>query len=182
MQSTGARAEGVTVVVTRRVKAGREADYEAWLARLLERVKSMPGYLGISVHRPAEGAAREYSVVYRFDSVESMRAFEDSEARREAVAEVGEYVESDATWRHLTGLELWFPSPSTPQPSRLRMAIVMVVVVYAFVLALSPIVSWLMPSAPLPLRLFVAIAVEVMLMTYLVMPRITRWLERWLYP
>ena len=26
--------EPVTVVITRRVKAGREADYEAWLARL----------------------------------------------------------------------------------------------------------------------------------------------------
>lgn len=180
MQAT----EGVTVVVTRRVKPGREADYEAWLARLLERVKHMPGYLGISVHRPAPGSA-EYSVVYRFDSVESLRAFEDSDARREANAEVGEYVESDATWRKLTGLELWFTAPPgtvTPQPSRFRMAIVMIVVVYGFVLALGPLVSLAMPNAPFQLRLFVAIAVEVMLLTYVVMPRLTRWLARWIYP
>jgi uncharacterized protein len=178
-------AEGVTVVVTRRVKAGREADYEAWLARLLEHVKAMPGYLGISVQRPAEGGPREYSVVYRFDSVESMRAFEESPARREAVAEVGQYVESDATWRKLTGLEFWFTAPPgtvTPQPSRFRMAVVMIVVVYVFVLILSPLVSLIMPNAMFQIRLFVAIAIEVMLMTYVVMPRLTRWLARWIYP
>jgi len=177
--------EGVTVVVTRRVKAGREAEYEAWLARLLEKVKKMPGYLGVDVQRPAEGGPREYTSVYRFDSIESLRAFEDSKERRESLAEVSAYVESDATWRKLTGLELWFTAPPgmvTPAPSRLRMAIVMIVVVYAFVLVLSPLVSLVMPGARFELRLFVAIAIEVMLMTYVVMPRLTRWLARWIYP
>ena len=167
------------------MKAGREADYEAWLARLLARVKEMPGYLGVSVQRPADGGPREYTLVYRFDGVESLRAFEDSAARREALAEVGAYVESDATWRKLTGLELWFTAPPgtpTPAPSRLRMTIVMVIVVYAFVLALSPVVAWVMPGARFEIRLFVAIAVEVVLLTYVVMPRITRWLARWIYP
>jgi antibiotic biosynthesis monooxygenase (ABM) superfamily enzyme len=179
------RDEGVTVVVTRRVKAGREADYEAWLARLLDDVKEMPGYLGVSVQRPAESGPREYTCVYRFEGVESLRAFEDSPQRRKALAEVGDYVESDATWRKLTGLELWFTAPPgtvTPAPSRFRMAVVMVVVVYAFVLVLGPLVAMVMPGARFELRLFVAIAVEVMLMTYVVMPRLTRWLARWIYP
>ena len=36
--------EPVTVVITRRVKAGREAQYEAWLARLQAEARSLPGY------------------------------------------------------------------------------------------------------------------------------------------
>lgn len=177
--------EGVTVVITRRVKAGREADYEAWLARLLEDVKKMPGYLGISVQRPAPGGPREYTCVYRFDGVASLRTFEESEARRRALAEVGAYVEADAVWRKLTGLELWFtPPPGTvaPQPSRWRMAVVMIAIVYGLVLLLSPLVTLVIPSAPFFLRLFVTIAIEVCLMTWLVMPKVTHWLARWIYP
>lgn len=178
--------EGVTVVITRRVRPGREADYEAWLARLLEDVKKMPGYLGISVQRPAEGAKdREYTCVYRFDGVAALRAFEESPSRRRALAEVGDYVEADATWRRLTGLELWFtppPGPVAPQPSRGRMAVVMIAVVWGLVLLLSPVVNAAIPSAPLPLRLLVTIAIEVVLMTWVVMPRVTRWLARWIYP
>jgi hypothetical protein len=37
--------ESVTVVVTRKVKRGRESEYEDWLRRLLEEAKSMKGYL-----------------------------------------------------------------------------------------------------------------------------------------
>jgi antibiotic biosynthesis monooxygenase (ABM) superfamily enzyme len=177
--------EGVTVVVTRRVKPGREEDYEAWLARLTKEVKKMPGYLGISVQRPPPDGPREYNCVYRFDGVASLRAFEDSEARRRALAEVGAFVEADATWRKLTGLELWFTAPPgtvAPQPSRLRMAVIMVAVVYGLVLVLGPLVALAVPNAPLAFRMFVTITIEVFLMTYLVMPRVTRWLARWIYP
>ena len=114
--------EPVTVVVTRRVKAGLEKGYERWLDRLLEDVKSLPGYLGTTVQRPL-GTGREYTSVFRFDSVEHLRAFEESDLRRRALAEVGEYVEADAVWNRLTGLEFWFTPPAgtvVPQPSRFR--------------------------------------------------------------
>ena len=44
MAATG--SDSVTVVVTRQVKAGREAAYEAWLRRLIADAGSMPGFLG----------------------------------------------------------------------------------------------------------------------------------------
>ncbi|MBX3637538.1 MAG: hypothetical protein KF683_19385 [Rubrivivax sp.] len=49
----------VTVVVTRRVRAGREAGYEAWLARLQSAARGLPGYLGVrrrSARRPVRRA------------------------------------------------------------------------------------------------------------------------------
>jgi antibiotic biosynthesis monooxygenase (ABM) superfamily enzyme len=39
-----------------------------------------------------------------------------------------------------------------------------------------------MGEAPQPLRLFVTILIEVFLLTYVVMPRLTRELARWIYP
>lgn len=176
--------EPVTVVVTRRVRAGREADYERWLTTLTSDAHALPGYLGATIERPGPGSEREYTSVFRFADVASLRAFEASDLRRRALRDVAELVEADATWRELTGLELWFtPPPGTPmpQPDRARMCILLVAVVFGLVLSLGQAVGLVMGTAPMPLRLFVTIAIEVVLMTYVVMPRLTRWLARWIY-
>lgn len=176
--------EPVTVVVTRRVKAGREAAYEAWLAKLLAAAADLPGYLGTTVQRPPAGG-RTYTSVFRFATVEDLRRFEVSDLRRAALREVVDLVEADARWDRLTGLELWFtPPPGTvvPQPSRFRMALVMIAVVFGLVFSIGRLVALALPGAPLPVRLLTTITLEVFLMTYVLMPRLTRWLARWIYP
>jgi antibiotic biosynthesis monooxygenase (ABM) superfamily enzyme len=183
--TTAHDSESVTVVVTRRVRPGCERAYEAWLDRLVDEAKSMPGFLGARLERPLPGASTLYTSVFRFDSVEHLQAFETSDLRRRALLEVVDLVEADAVWSRLTGLEVWFTPPAgaiVPQPSRLRMALVMIVVVYALVLSIGTLVGLLLASAPQPLRLLVTIVIEVFLMTYLIMPHLTRSLARWIYP
>jgi hypothetical protein len=179
-------AGSVTVVVTRRVRRGRESAYEDWLRRLLAEAATLPGYLGASIQRPAPGAtAPEYTSVFRFDSVAHLRAFEQSDLRRRYLQEVVDYVEADATWQRLTGLEFWFtppPGAAVPQPSRWRMALLLVVVVYLLVLSIGQVVAAVLGSAPAAVRLLVTIVLEVLLMTYVLMPRLTRALARWIYP
>jgi hypothetical protein len=179
-------AESVTVVVTRRVRRGRESAYEDWLRRLLAEAATLPGYLGASIQRPALGATvPEYTSVFRFDSVAHLRAFEQSDLRQRYLQEVVDYVEADATWQRLTGLEFWFTPPPgavVPQPSRWRMALLLVVVVYGLVLSIGQVVAAVLGSAPAPARLLVTIVFEVLLMTYVLMPRLTRALARWIYP
>jgi hypothetical protein len=185
--STGPEAGDapVTIVVTRRVKPGRERDYEAWLERLLRDAASLPGYLGTTVHRPPPDGPREYTSVFRFDTVGHLRAFEASDLRRRALAEVVDLVEGDAAWRRLTGLEFWFTAPPgtvVPQPSRPRMALLMIVVVYVLVLSIGQLVALGLGAAPPAVRLFVTIVIEVALLTWVIMPRLTRALARWIYP
>jgi len=185
LDTTRDAAQPVTVVVTRRVKPGREAAYEAWLERLIREASGLPGYLGTNVQRPAATGPREYTSVFRFDSVAHLRAFEDSDLRRRALAQVVDLVEADAVWNKLTGLELWFTAPAgtvVPQPSRFRMALVMIVVVYGLVFSIGTGVALVLSGAPMPLRLLATITIEVFFMTYVLMPRLTRWLARWIYP
>lgn len=181
--------EPVTVVVTRRVRAGREADYETWLARLQAAARGLPGYLGVTTQRPAPGTPRDYVSVIRFASLAALQAFEASEMRRRALAEVVDLVEADATRQRLSGLEFWFtPPPGTvvPMPSRPRMALVMTLVVFVLVLtiggAVNALAALLPFTVPAPLRLLVTIAIEVALMTWWLMPWLTRRLARWIYP
>lgn len=181
--------EPVTVIIRRRVKAGREADYEQWLRRLQADARQLPGYLGVTTQRPGPSGEREYVSAVRFESLDHLRAFERSDLRQRHLAEVGDMVEGDAAWQELTGLEFWFsPPPGTvvPQPSRPRMALVMIVVVFTLVLVIGSAVNAafaLLPfGTPYPLRLLVTIAIEVVLMTWWLMPLVTRRLAPWIYP
>jgi antibiotic biosynthesis monooxygenase (ABM) superfamily enzyme len=175
----------VTVIVRRRVKPGQERAYEAWLDGLVAAVVAeLPGYLGAEFHKPATGS-REYRSVFRFASLADLDRFERSDLRARHLAAVAPLVEADAVWERLTGLELWLdppPGAAVPQPSPHRMALVLMVVVFALVLAINLALGPLMAGWPLPLRLLVAVILQVGLMTYLIMPRLTPLIARWIYP
>ena len=187
--AAAAAGEPLTVLIRRRVRAGREAEYEAWLQGLQQDARQLPGYLGVTTQRPAPAGPREYVSAVRFDSLAHLRAFEASEMRRRHLAQVQPLVEGDAAWEELTGLEFWFSAPAgtvVPQPSRPRMAIVMTAVVFSLVLLIGSLVnadfSMLAFATPYPVRLLVTIGIEVVLMTWWLMPWITRRLAPWIYP
>lgn len=176
----------VTVVVRRAVKKGREKDYEAWLERLTSEVSDqLPGYLGAEMQRPPAGSST-FTSVFRFDSVENLTRFEESDLRRQKLAEATDLFLEDAIWQRHTGLEIWFDPPAgavIPQPSRLRMALLLTVVVYVLVLVIGGLAAAALGDAvPGPIRLLLVITVEVFLMTYLILPRLTRLLRNWIYP
>lgn len=177
------------MIIRRRVKPGCEARYEAWLRALQAEARSLAGYLGVTTQHPGQNGHGEYVSAVRFDTLASLRAFETSEMRARCLREVAPLVESDAIWEELTGLELWFSAPPgtvVPQPSRPRMALLMIAVVFALVLligsAINALFALLPFATPYPLRLLVTITIEVVLMTWWVMPWITRRLAGWIYP
>jgi uncharacterized protein len=176
--------ESVTVVVTPKVKRGRELEYEDWLRQILKECKSMKGYLGATIQRPAPGST-EYTIIFRFDTVDNLRKFEESELRSRYMHEVIDYLEADPIWNKFTGLEYWFTPPKgtvIPQPSRFRMALVMIAVVFGLVLSIGQLFSMVAAEVPYYLRLFVTLCIDIFLLTYVVMPRITKLLAKWIYP
>jgi antibiotic biosynthesis monooxygenase (ABM) superfamily enzyme len=100
---------------------------------------------------------------------------------------VGELLEADRGLQQLTGLETWFKLPGsnvptmTPPP-RWKMWLVSLVAVYPLVLAFQVLVVPRMARLPLPLRALVFPLVLLTLMTFVVMPMVTRALRRWLGP
>jgi hypothetical protein len=178
-------SDPVTIVVRRKVRPGREKDYEAWLERLTKgAAEGFAGYLGAEFHRPAS-AGGEYRSVFRFDSVDHLDAFERSDFRAAMLAEAAPMFATDAAWERMTGLEFWFdPPPGTrvPQPSPHRMALVLIAVVFTLVLILNLTLGPFMTGWPLPLRVLVTVCIQVGLMTYVIMPRLTPLIARFIYP
>ena len=71
---------------------------------------------------------------------------------------------------------------TTNAPSPHKMTLVLFVVVFALVSLLTPVIGALMGGAPPTVQLAVGVALQVGLMTYVIMPRVTRLLAWWLFP
>ncbi len=173
----------VTVSLARRVKPGRETDYEAWVSGVVAEASVFPGHRGASVLRPRQ-AGGEYVIIYRFDTYAQCRAWEESPQRAAWLDKLEGVIEGDPEVKRVTGLETWFDLPEVPaakSPSPHKMALVLIVVVFVLVWALNVLLGPLMTGWPLPLRVLVIAVIQVVLMTYLVMPRVTRMLKGWLF-
>jgi uncharacterized protein len=173
------RREPVTVTIARRVAPGREAEFEAFSSALTRAATRYRGFLGAGMLRPGH-VGEPWHVVFRFDSVEHLRAWEVSPERAELLVAGEELVDSTETHR-VTGLETWFalPSRTAPAPPRWKMFAVSVVGIYAlqliFNLAVQPL------ALPVAVRVAVVAVAVTGLMTWLVMPRAARLLQDWLY-
>jgi uncharacterized protein len=178
-------SEAVTIVVRRKVKPGLQSAYEEWLKRLTEGAqKQFTGYLGSEFHRPDKEGG-EYRSIFRFDSSENLKAFEESEFRKDMLAEGTRLFANEAAWQRQTGLEVWFdppPGAMTLQPSPHRMVIVLTIVVFFLVILLNAVLEPLTKSWPYALRILAVVVVQVVLMTYLIMPRLTPLIARFIYP
>jgi antibiotic biosynthesis monooxygenase (ABM) superfamily enzyme len=172
----------VTISLARKVVSGREADYEAWLKSVSVEALKFPGHMGVNVIRPA-AASNEYVTIFRFDSYEHSTAWEHSKIRQEWLERLEGIVEGDVEVREGTGLEFWFSLPELPvaNPSPHKMALVLLVVVFALVTVIRFLLSMFASEWPVLAQSFVTVFSQVLLMTYVVMPRVTQLLQRWLY-
>jgi uncharacterized protein len=175
----------VTTTVTRRVKPGHEPFYEQFLEGIIGAASQFAGHLGVEVFRPEHASGGEYRIVYRFDTAEHLRAWLDSHERAVWLERAEPHVIGPMRTQFLTGLETWFTLPggqATPPPPPYKMALVTWITIFPLitlvVVVLGPVLKYLdlVPS------LAITTAVIVPIMTWLVMPRVTRLLRGWLYP
>lgn len=174
----------VTVSVARRPLPGREAEYEAWISRVTAEVSRWPGYLGVNVLRPAASTGFTYVAIYRFATWEQCHAYERSAERAALLADLTGLVEDDGEIKKVTGMEFWFDLPEVPamaSPSPHKMALVITVVAYTIVMGINLALGSTLAGLPLWGRALITISGQVVLMTYLVMPWVTRLLRPWLF-
>ena len=180
--------EPIAIVFRRRVRAGREGEYERWLEAMQRETRGFPGYLGVQTVKPPSGR-REYVSMLRFESMDALEAWERSDLRTSWLSRLpSDCVEGEPEVRKAVGVEAWFASDDVMpalHPVRWKMALVLATVVYGLILILGPLVAFSLESlgleVPLQVRLLITVVIEVTLMTWVVMPRVTRLLEGWLY-
>ncbi len=176
------RDQPITVTVARTVLPDNRQAFEDWAHGIQSRMSDYPGHLGSTMLSPGSGED-EYHIVYRFADAETLHNWEDSEERAQWLAKLEEMVESER-FAHVTGLETWFSLPDRPdqQPPRWKMVAVTSTVIFALQLPIQAFLLSTLLHWPLVVRAGIMSVAMTALMTYLIMPRVTRLLRRWLYP
>lgn len=175
----------VTILATHRVKPGKEKAFERSMSHLIQAAIQYEGHLGANVLRPTDPSDPQYTIVFKFDHLENLQRWEQSEIRQVWLRHIAELTQAQTPIQVLSGLESWFTLPvqrSTVPPPRYKMALVTWIAVFPVVLIINTFLGDFFATLPFVLRSFVFSAMFVLLMTYIVMPRMTRLFKRWLYP
>jgi antibiotic biosynthesis monooxygenase (ABM) superfamily enzyme len=188
----------ITVIVTRTAKKGRIKEFEDWMDGIIHESLKFEGHLGVNVIRPVEQSSPEYVIIFRFNTLNNLLKWERSQVRKEWLEKSKDVVEGEDKVQKLTGLEFWFTPSSIHQtqgeannnearsqpvdlPPRYKMAIVTAGIVFVLLNTLIPQIQQLTAPLPLVLSSLLGVIIMVFLMTYLIMPSVTRLLKPWLY-
>jgi uncharacterized protein len=174
----------VTIDVLQKIQPGREAEFEQVLADLIQAAAAFEGHLGANIFRPSDRAHPEYRIVFKFNHLSNLQQWEASAIRRKLLERAKHLTVGDSQWRTLTGLETWFTlatqQPIVPPP---RYKMLAVTCLAAFP-TLNVVNFLLRPLSALPLllRTLIGTVILLTLMTYVIMPRMTKLFAGWLYP
>jgi antibiotic biosynthesis monooxygenase (ABM) superfamily enzyme len=174
----------VTAVITHRVRSGREAGYETWIKGISADARQFAGHLGVNILRPQPGGSSDYVIVLQFDSCPHLNAWLNSDIRKGWIDRVQPLIQEQESVQVLTGLEGWFQLPAQAAPTapkRYKQAFLVWVGVMLVSLLVHPLFAPIMQYLPWLLRVAVSVAITVVLLSYVIMPRLTQWFRGWLF-
>lgn len=174
----------ITVSIARKVKKGFEKDYENWEKSVISEASKFPGYMGTNFLRPNSATDHKYIIIYRFDSYHNACIWEDSLERKKWLTDVEPLLDGEPVKQKVTGLEAWFELPEievAKQAPRYKMGFVLTVVLYVLSFGLNLVLRPILIELPWQLNILIILVINVLLMTYVVMPKVTYWLRDWLY-
>jgi hypothetical protein len=175
--------EPIHVAIIRRVKPGLERDFERELLAFAQRSLVESGARGVHLIYPSSSSGpNEYGILRTFVSDSDRTAFYKSALYCEWLIAIESLVDGEPKYRELHGLEAWFRDPSSGGPPLWKMAIATYLGVVPVIMFLSLTLGRLIQNWNFVLNNIVFNAFVVALLTWVVMPVITRTLHGWLYP
>jgi antibiotic biosynthesis monooxygenase (ABM) superfamily enzyme len=175
----------VTIVVSHRVAPADENDFLDWQKRVTDAERQFAGFRGAELFRPVPGVQDEWTALYRFDTDEHVNAWLASPERKRLLRE-GRRFQDFRLDRISSPFGSWFTEPGrdegTRGPAEWKTALSVLVGLYPTVVLLTLAISELWKRAELWASLLVGNILSVMLLTWVVMPVVTRALRFWLVP
>ncbi|MBU2662508.1 antibiotic biosynthesis monooxygenase [Actinoplanes bogorensis] len=173
----------VTVAITRRADPSRTAEMIAWVNAGTTLAEDFPGFLGTGWVRPDQ-TSLDWHMLYRFADADALRNWEESPQRKWWLSSAEGFVEHTRTERR-TGIEGWFDPPTTREitekaPPRWKQAVTIWLGFFPVSLLAAVTLNHLLVDLNVVLRTLISTLCLTPIMTYLVLPQITRALRPWL--
>lgn len=188
MQSSIETAERpVTVSFTRRADPGQTTEMTAWIRAGLTMAEGFPGFLGGGWVRPRRGSD-EWHMLCRFETADSLAGWESSAERRWWLGSAQGMTEVTHTERR-TGIEGWFDAPETVEavvpaavpPPRWKQSVTIWLTFFPLNLLATVTLGAVLAGWPVVPRVALLTVILTPIMTYALLPWITRKLGWWLH-
>lgn len=176
----------VTVLITRRSRKSNQKEFEQALSDTIDAALEFPGHLGVTVLKPQEDN-NDYQIIVKFASQADYQRWCHSNEAAHWFKILNCLEKRPPNLEIMTGIETWFAvnsyasRPMIPPP-RYKMAIVTWIAIFILIVIINLLFGSFLASLPMLLRSLVLTVGLVGLMTYVVMPRMTRLFSWWLYP
>src|SRR4029453_3704489 len=139
----------IHMAITRRVRAGCEADFQQALREFFQTSFAQGGVWGAHMLTPPPGSnSREFGILRTFADEKERDAFYASPLFKGWEERARTLTEGEPVYRQLHGLEAWFRSPGGPPP-RWKMATVTLLGVYPVSLLIGFLLSPQLRKLPL---------------------------------
>ena len=169
-------------IVRRRAKAGCEEAYESMVRGMFQESMSFPGFLSAELI-PPESPGGEYQIIQRFATENDLERWNASDERLVWLERLRAVADGEPEYRLLNGLDAWFAPtaiPGSAHPPKWKMTIVSWLGIFPTVALLLFFVSPILADLPFMIRTAIFTAIVAILMSYVVMPRVSRWMAWWL--
>lgn len=181
-------SEPVTLVISEVVDPDRIDDYEAWTQGINQAARQFEGFIAVEVLRPRDNAYSEYVVIVRFDSYDHLRRWVTSPLYQHWIEQSRGLISRRSLRQMTSGIDIWFARPhklqeaTVPQTPYYKKVILGVLAVYPLILLSNLLLSPILDPLPSKLGLLISVTFVSALLTYPVMPMLTKILDFWLYP
>lgn len=127
-----------------------------------------------------------FAIILRFDTYANLTLWNDSAQKARQIALSKNLFEEVTPETKLTGLEFWFTNKrqiGRVQPTKWKMLIITVCIIFTLLHTIMPFIRQLLRPIGMPqlVNTLIGIIMMVTLMTYVVMPFITRIFSKWLF-
>lgn len=175
------------MVINHHILDGKQQQYEAWLEEIGVLCRNATGNIDWQIIRPIPNLTYNYTVIIRFDSIENLKNWMESDQRKKFIEKAKLLFAKDDRYFIKTGLDFLFPIEQESQkvPVRWKQYLVTWSAIYPLSILVPLIVLPFLKFLHFPndrfLNAFFISGIVVFIMVYLLMPKYTKLIKGWLY-
>ncbi|MFC3161256.1 hypothetical protein SAMN05443633_101328 [Chryseobacterium arachidis] len=178
--------QGASVVISHHILDGKQQEYEQWLNEIVPLARHSQGFIDHQIVRPVKDLTFIYTVIIRFDTIENLRNWIESDARKKLIEKAVPLFRKNDNYKIKSGLDFLFEDDNqTTVPVRWKQFLVTWSAIYPLSLLIPLILLPFLRLLKIPANHYsdglLISGCIVFLMVFIVMPNYTKLIKKWLY-
>jgi hypothetical protein len=171
----------VTTVLKIKPKIGFEKECLQLMQEAAVTASSFFGFISRDIYQSTEGE-KTFTNIFTFDTIENLNIWENSNERKDISDNLDSVAECVLQKKRLTGLEFMFQQ-QIPSPVKWKMVFITIIIIFILIHTLIPFIEniLMLTNISSSLKSLIGITTMVSLMTYFIIPIITKGLSNWIF-